>query len=65
MKVAVILGGASFERDVSLKTGKAVIEACKKSNYDVQAVVIGHIVALSCLRLTHFKYWRCSIALRR
>ena len=41
MKVAVILGGASFERGVSLKTGKAVIEACKKSNYDVQAVVIG------------------------
>tara|TARA_B100001287_G_C22607120_1_gene493282 strand:+ start:92 stop:991 length:900 start_codon:yes stop_codon:yes gene_type:complete len=40
MKVAVILGGASFERDVSLKTGKAVIEACKINNYDVEEVII-------------------------
>tara|TARA_Y100000591_G_C21740397_1_gene649023 strand:+ start:64 stop:957 length:894 start_codon:yes stop_codon:yes gene_type:complete len=40
MKVAVILGGASFERDVSLKTGKAVVEACKVNNYDVETVLI-------------------------
>ena len=40
MKVAVILGGASFERDVSLKTGKAVVKACKSNNYDVETVVI-------------------------
>ena len=40
MRVAVILGGASFERDVSLKTGKAVVEACKNNNYDVQALTI-------------------------
>ena len=35
MKVAVILGGISSERNVSLKTGKAVIEACKINNFDV------------------------------
>ena len=40
MKVAVILGGTSFERDVSLKTGKAVVEACRTNNYDVETVVI-------------------------
>ena len=40
MKVAVILGGTSFERDASLKTGKAVVEACRVNNYDVEAVII-------------------------
>ena len=40
MKVAVILGGTSFERDVSLKTGKAVVEACRVNNYDVETVII-------------------------
>ena len=40
MKVAVILGGTSYERDVSLKTGKAVVEACKINNYDVETVII-------------------------
>ena len=40
MKVAVILGGTSFERDVSLKTGKAVVKACKVNNYDVETVII-------------------------
>ena len=40
MKVAVILGGVSFERDVSFKTGKAVIEACRINNYDVETVII-------------------------
>ena len=40
MKVAVILGGTSFERDVSLKTGKAVVEACRSNNYDVETVII-------------------------
>ena len=40
MKVAVMLGGTSFERDVSLKTGKAVVEACMVNNYDVETVII-------------------------
>lgn len=40
MKIAVILGGESFERDISIKTGKAVVEACKENNYDVQTIMI-------------------------
>ena len=40
MKVAVILGGLSSERDVSINTGQAVVEACKQNNYDVQTVMI-------------------------
>ena len=40
MKVAVILGGASHERNVSLKTGKAVVEACRVNDYDVETVII-------------------------
>ena len=40
MKVAVILGGTSHERDVSLKTGKAVVEACRMNNYAVEILTI-------------------------
>ena len=40
MRVAVILGGTSYERDVSLKTGKAVFEACRINNFDVETVII-------------------------
>ena len=40
MKVAVMLGGVSFERDVSMETGKAVIEACKYYNYEVVPVIV-------------------------
>ena len=40
MKVAVILGGTSYERDVSLKTGKAVVEACRMNNYAVEILTI-------------------------
>tara|TARA_B100000073_G_scaffold343004_1_gene347057 strand:+ start:3682 stop:4572 length:891 start_codon:yes stop_codon:yes gene_type:complete len=40
MKIAVILGGSSAEREVSINTGKAVVKACKENNYDVHAVMI-------------------------
>ena len=40
MKVVVIFGGASFEREVSLKTGKAVAEACRVNNYNVETLII-------------------------
>ena len=33
MKVSVIMGGASAEREVSIKTGSAVIKACKELGY--------------------------------
>ena len=33
MKVSVLMGGASAEREVSIKTGSAVIKACKELGY--------------------------------
>ena len=35
MKIAVLYGGTSAEREVSLSSGKGIIEALKKKNYDV------------------------------
>ena len=35
MKVVVLMGGRSYERDISLKTGKAVSEALRKLGHDV------------------------------
>lgn len=35
MKIAVLLGGTSPERDVSLDSGKNIIEALKKIGHDV------------------------------
>jgi len=40
MKVCVVMGGVSAEREVSLKTGNAVIEACKDLGFEVSQVVI-------------------------
>ena len=37
MKVGVLMGGPSEERDVSLTSGKAVLDACKKLGYDATA----------------------------
>ena len=33
MKVSVLMGGASAEREVSMKTGEAVIKACEELGY--------------------------------
>jgi D-alanine-D-alanine ligase len=38
LRVAVLRGGWSSEREVSLKSGEAVIDTLKKQNYDVIAV---------------------------
>ncbi|MDH4274322.1 MAG: D-alanine--D-alanine ligase [Gammaproteobacteria bacterium] len=40
-KVAVLMGGLSAEREVSLKSGKAVFDALKKSGVDAHAVDVG------------------------
>ena len=34
MKVSVLMGGTSAERDVSLKTGKAVLKACLELGHE-------------------------------
>lgn len=39
-KVAVLMGGVSRERSISLKTGKAVIDALLEEGYDVTRVVV-------------------------
>ena len=40
MKVGVIMGGISSEREISLKSGKSIIENIDKNKYDVVPVVI-------------------------
>ena len=35
MKVGVLLGGNSSERDVSLSSGAAIINACQELGYEV------------------------------
>ena len=35
MKVGILMGGRSKEREVSLDTGAAVLKACKKLNFDI------------------------------
>ena len=40
MKVGVIMGGISSEREVSLKSGKSIIEKIDKSKYEVVEIVI-------------------------
>ena len=34
MKVAVIMGGSSAEKDVSIKTGEAVVRACLANGFE-------------------------------
>ena len=40
--VAVLMGGLSSEREVSLESGKAVIEALEGTDYKVTPVDVGH-----------------------
>lgn len=44
-KIAVLMGGLSAERDVSLKTGQAVLKALLENEYDVVAVDVGRDLA--------------------
>ena len=39
MKVAVIMGGSSAEKDVSIKTGEAVVRACIANGFEVFPIV--------------------------
>lgn len=40
MKVGVVMGGISSEREISLKSGKSIVENLDKSKYEVVPVVI-------------------------
>lgn len=41
IRVAVLMGGVSSEREVSLKTGRMICEALDKSKYEVVPMVVG------------------------
>ena len=43
--VAVLMGGWSAEREVSLVSGAAVVEALQEQDYEVTAIDVGHTVA--------------------
>lgn len=45
MKVAVLLGGTSSERPVSLISGKAAIEALREKGHDVTPIDVGPDIA--------------------
>ena len=40
MKVGVIMGGISSEREISLKSGKSIVEHIDRSKYEVEEIVI-------------------------
>lgn len=40
MKVGILMGGISTERDISLKTGKSIIDNIDRSKYEVVPIVI-------------------------
>jgi len=52
-KVAVLMGGPSAERDVSLKSGRAVMEALRRRDVDAHAIDAGHDI-LRVLDRKHF-----------
>jgi len=54
-KVAVIMGGLSGEREVSLSSGKGVAEALKKSGYIVKAIDLTPDIAAFVKELQTFK----------
>jgi len=45
MKVGVLMGGLSREREISLKTGTAILKALSGKRYHVQAIDVGHDIA--------------------
>ena len=40
MKVGVIMGGISSEREISLKSGNSIVEKIDKDKYEVMPIVI-------------------------
>ncbi len=45
-RIAVLMGGISKEREISLKTGTAIVSALKRLNYDVHTIDVGEGVEL-------------------
>ncbi len=45
MKIGVLMGGLSREREISLKTGTAILKALQEKGYDVHGIDVGHDIA--------------------
>ena len=45
MKIGVLMGGLSREREISLKTGAAILKALSEKGYRVQAIDVGNDIA--------------------
>ncbi|RLB58030.1 MAG: D-alanine--D-alanine ligase, partial [Deltaproteobacteria bacterium] len=43
-KIGVLMGGLSAEREVSLKTGAAILDSLKRQNYQVVGIDVGRDV---------------------
>jgi D-alanine-D-alanine ligase len=43
--IGVLMGGVSAEREVSLRTGEAIVKALRKKEYDVCPIDVGHDIA--------------------
>ena len=54
-KIAVIMGGLSGEREVSLSSGKGVVEALRKRGYDVKGIDLTQDIAAFVQELNLFK----------
>src|SRR4030065_2255825 len=49
-KVAVMMGGLSREREISLKTGKAILKALTEKGYTVTAIDVGEDIGEKLVR---------------
>lgn len=47
MRIAVFMGGISSEREISLKTGKAILESLQRQGYDAYGIELNHENLLS------------------
>ena len=45
LKIGVLMGGLSREREISLRTGAAILKALSEKGYNVHAIDVGHDVA--------------------
>ena len=46
MKIAVFMGGTSSEKEISLKSGEAVLESLKKQGYGTYGVILNFLILL-------------------
>ena len=44
-KIGVLMGGLSREREISLKTGTAILKALQEKGYNAHAIDVGHDIA--------------------